>query len=359
MFEAPNPGEQLTWTDAVEACSRYTYSATATANGVESAEVSATEFVGVLAPAPVKGIKITEAGTPGWVSLSWLPVETDIRGNELNSEYVTYRIYTAGQNSTPLISDITTTSCSFEAVHNYDQQQFVRYEVVAETRGGISDFASSDNYAIGKPYEAPYAESFAGGALTSIMANRPTNTTNWTLQTDDGDIIAQDGDNGFLISEGHYFEDTASWETGKINLENIGEPKLTFWVYALKEFFEDDMTTIAVSVKEGNKTTAVRSWVIATLPGSEGWQLVDLNLSGFAGRTIQLVFTATHDTMRYVMMDNVKLFDGNETAIGDIVPDRDNSAPVEYYNLQGVRVVNPTSGVYIRRQGNTVTKIVM
>ncbi|MDE6526009.1 MAG: hypothetical protein K2L75_02025, partial [Muribaculaceae bacterium] len=35
----------------------------------------------------------------------------------------------------------------------------------------------------------------------------------------------------------------------------------------------------------------------------------------------------------------------------------DGNAEVEYYNLQGVRVANPESGLYIRRQGNTVTKV--
>ncbi len=33
------------------------------------------------------------------------------------------------------------------------------------------------------------------------------------------------------------------------------------------------------------------------------------------------------------------------------------AAPVEYFNLQGVRVANPENGIYIRRQGNTVTKV--
>ena len=36
----------------------------------------------------------------------------------------------------------------------------------------------------------------------------------------------------------------------------------------------------------------------------------------------------------------------------------DENAPVEYYNLQGVRVANPTTGLYIRRQGNSVSKVV-
>ena len=33
------------------------------------------------------------------------------------------------------------------------------------------------------------------------------------------------------------------------------------------------------------------------------------------------------------------------------------NAPVEYFNLQGVRVANPENGLYIRRQGNKVEKI--
>ncbi|MDE6377144.1 MAG: hypothetical protein K2K72_00190, partial [Duncaniella sp.] len=37
----------------------------------------------------------------------------------------------------------------------------------------------------------------------------------------------------------------------------------------------------------------------------------------------------------------------------------DENAPVEYYNLQGVRVANPENGLYIRRQGNKVEKVIL
>ena len=49
---------------------------------------------------------------------------------------------------------------------------------------------------------------------------------------------------------------------------------------------------------------------------------------------------------------------GTPSAIEDIIADEDANAPVEYFNLQGIRVANPEGGVFIRRQGNTVTKIV-
>lgn len=37
----------------------------------------------------------------------------------------------------------------------------------------------------------------------------------------------------------------------------------------------------------------------------------------------------------------------------------DTNAPVEYYNLQGVRVAEPAAGLYIKRQGKNVTKVVI
>lgn len=49
--------------------------------------------------------------------------------------------------------------------------------------------------------------------------------------------------------------------------------------------------------------------------------------------------------------------DGETTAIDGV--DADENAPVEYYNLQGVKVESPVKGVYIKRQGTTITKIVL
>lgn len=37
----------------------------------------------------------------------------------------------------------------------------------------------------------------------------------------------------------------------------------------------------------------------------------------------------------------------------------DNNAPVEYFNLQGIRVANPTNGIFIKRQGSKATKVIL
>ncbi|MDE6333676.1 MAG: hypothetical protein K2L77_03410, partial [Muribaculaceae bacterium] len=44
--------------------------------------------------------------------------------------------------------------------------------------------------------------------------------------------------------------------------------------------------------------------------------------------------------------------------VSDIITDNSN-APVEYFNLQGVRVANPENGLYIRRQGNKAEKVLV
>lgn len=37
----------------------------------------------------------------------------------------------------------------------------------------------------------------------------------------------------------------------------------------------------------------------------------------------------------------------------------DSAAPVEYYDLRGIRVANPAAGIYLRRQGTKVTKVLV
>lgn len=48
----------------------------------------------------------------------------------------------------------------------------------------------------------------------------------------------------------------------------------------------------------------------------------------------------------------------DSAGVNDILSN-DTNAPVEYFNLQGVRVANPENGLYIRRQGNKATKVLV
>ncbi|MGM9804220.1 MAG: hypothetical protein ACI308_08605 [Muribaculaceae bacterium] len=51
-------------------------------------------------------------------------------------------------------------------------------------------------------------------------------------------------------------------------------------------------------------------------------------------------------------------FTPGSTDINSIEADADVNAPVEYYNLQGVKVANPENGIFIKKQGAKATKII-
>ncbi len=56
------------------------------------------------------------------------------------------------------------------------------------------------------------------------------------------------------------------------------------------------------------------------------------------------------------------VIEGPTSGVEDVVVDGDDSdAPVEFYNLQGIRVNadNLTPGIYVRRQGKTSTKVII
>lgn len=49
-------------------------------------------------------------------------------------------------------------------------------------------------------------------------------------------------------------------------------------------------------------------------------------------------------------------FNGHKRTLGIDAITTEENAPVEYYNLQGVRINNPTPGLYIVKQGKKVSK---
>lgn len=47
------------------------------------------------------------------------------------------------------------------------------------------------------------------------------------------------------------------------------------------------------------------------------------------------------------------------SGVEEIISDSNENAPVEYYNLNGIRVNNPENGLFIRRQGSKVEKVII
>ena len=62
-----------------------------------------------------------------------------------------------------------------------------------------------------------------------------------------------------------------------------------------------------------------------------------------------------------VQINQINVYCENDlSGVEDIIAgEEDNNAPVEYYNINGVRVENPAAGLYIKRQGSKVSKVII
>jgi hypothetical protein len=58
-----------------------------------------------------------------------------------------------------------------------------------------------------------------------------------------------------------------------------------------------------------------------------------------------------------LFIDNFKVYAPDASGIENAIVDE--NAPAEYINLQGVRVANPAKGIYVKRQGNKATKVLV
>lgn len=90
------------------------------------------------------------------------------------------------------------------------------------------------------------------------------------------------------------------------------------------------------------------------------WDMHLYNCSPEANSTYRLIMYAMNaDDPEEIESSRCTIYVNFSTdknaAVGEI--SIDENAPVEYYNLQGIRVANPEKGIYIKRQGTKTVKV--
>lgn len=151
----------------------------------------------------------------------------------------------------------------------------------------------------------------------------------------------------------------------------IGKKNDTEFVGALNEYdklgileFKSDNGHL-VEKNTGNylapQASASRS-LSTTYPQSTELEIINgehiLTVNGqklqFTGNTNQFGF----DSKTY--NEPIKLFTTGNNKNTDVgIISTDNDTPIEYYNLQGIKIENPSHGLYIKRQGQKISKVVI
>lgn len=126
------------------------------------------------------------------------------------------------------------------------------------------------------------------------------------------------------------------------------EEKIELWKLVLEEGGESN--TLSVYNKDANTVIINDAQFKATgAPSDVNWT------------TLAEYFKEAYpEDFSYVQlpinMTSVIVLPSDATGIDNIITDNTNKT-LEYFNLQGVRVENPSNGIYIRRQGNDVQKV--
>lgn len=149
-----------------------------------------------------------------------------------------------------------------------------------------------------------------------------------------------------VIDLTNYMDVTLSFDHA-VNYAN-GNTVSDYCVVLVKESSEEDWNNISgqVTYPEGNNWTFVNSG--------------EISLKACEGKKIQLGFLYT-STEQVAPTWEIKNLEVNGKANSGAVQgiETDVNAPVEYFNLQGQKVLNPSNGIFIIRQGNKTSKAVI
>lgn len=168
---------------------------------------------------------------------------------------------------------------------------------------------------------------------------------------------------------------TATWKTVKQDNENAQSGNVTDPIFHLDGMH--DGVLFAINAPEGHtlwySLTQDNGSDINHSPARAG-QNTDTD---YTSKTIELTsvpagsvedvlvqrpgvlkYYAQHPTSgKYSHITQVT-FSGH-TGIESVITDQNSNQPIEFYNLQGHRITNPTHGLYLFRRGHTVTKVLI
>jgi len=190
---------------------------------------------------------------------------------------------------------------------------------------------------------------------------------------EDGDFIQLYGTN--TLKAGDVIP--AGWE-GTYTLYGDNTPEITFNEGALPAATEGTFTPKEVEATAITDALVNHVVTIKNVNFEEATPATKTDFTGTVGETTLNLFNqyelasveaGKYDVTGVVAIRNLngspvaKLFVTNitksETDSALLIGAGDNAAPVEYYNLQGVRIDNPANGIFIRRQGSKAQKIVL
>ena len=351
-----NPGAEFTFNDdAVPTNGNHTWTIICSNDKGAGMKAEVSAFVGFDVPAAVTDVKMTETAD-GKVHITWKAPTTDVNGKPLGSTPITYKVVNASKTSEVYADNLTGTTLDYTVCT--EGQNFFQVGIFAISASGVSEGIAGPFMAIGFPYTMPYLESFANGALTSILGIQKVagQGATWNIQKDGGlGITSVDSDNGYISGKMQYLNDAGMVFTGKIDLTNAANPAFSFYTYNIVSIKDGavqyDINELDVKIREvgTEEWTVLKHGTVNELCGGDTavWKQIKVSLNAYKGKKVQVGVQGTCKHYIYVMFDKLQVAEDLAHNLGisgisapaTVKPNEEFAVSVEVENRGG----NPAS----------------
>ncbi len=322
-FDNPTPGEELSFTDVLEASAEVTYTVVAYNEGGKGLVSGPLKvFVGEDVPESPKNITAKDNTTA--IELGWDKVsEVGANGGTVNPDNVKYRIYDIVQNdegtTTELKGETAETRYSIEMNTSEGEQSLLQFALDAYNVAGGSKKAITPAVVVGAPHTLPFVESFADGGM---------HYTSWWISTNGyskftlSDQMSVDGDGGSAMFPGYVANDSAWLNTGKISLGAATNPALVY-SHCAKPGKKVSLT-VQVMKPDGTVDELVKH-DYATMTGTAAWTTDKVTLDQYKSQPYIIVkfLATTEEAGNALYIDGINLNDmlGNDLSASISVPE--------------------------------------
>ena len=365
-LKAPNPGTAFSWTDTEAKAGFNAYRLVAANDAGESLPAYASTFCGDDYPSePTEvNVRIDAAGQP---VIEWMPPQTGLNGLPLDSNKLSYMIQRDINGRSEIIAEGITDTSYTDTSLDLSRQLYPYYYVIAVSPAGEGRVSLPAGTYTGPAYKLPFSENFAEGNPVSAP---------WVMQSIDLggaweiSLLSTFPGSGPYIGEGmlvfigfHSVEGAeARIATPIMSFRNVSHPELRFHFYYLDMSDQDlrfnDHMIVEISV-DGRPFEPVEGADYYQHDANTRWTEVVLPLTDYAGsEKVSIGFHGYSGGGFDLLVDNIHIVDKDEAGIDDT---HLNSEPALYFNLHGMPVDehNLTPGLYIRRSGNDIKKIII
>lgn len=229
-IDTAQPGEQVSFTDAVPDEGLYKYSVIVYNENGDGAPAMKNVFVGYDAPTPPVNPHVVDKFSS--IDLVW-EQSLGQNGGLIKRSDMNYYIYAIDEdgNVGSRLATVDKGKLLYNIPMNTEvgEQHLLTYAMIAGNSKGLSERVETKGFLVGKPLDYPFAEHFAGQGIDNFwwVSGSGLGFENQYAGFSTAKSCA-DGDNGSLLFEGFFDDDVVTLHSAKIALEGAEHPWLTF-----------------------------------------------------------------------------------------------------------------------------------